>query len=141
MKCLWIYITLHTCTYFDPMICFQLQPPPAGPPESCKSAAATVLIQGIQVQAQLCLIFHASSFIPPGRCRRPQLAAAGAATAVGAAAAAAGCRRGGCSGGRPASWQRLPPLQPWQLAAPASGSVIWTTTMSWWNSNLEAYGR
>ena len=27
MKCLWIYITLHTCTYFDPMIRFQLHPP------------------------------------------------------------------------------------------------------------------
>jgi hypothetical protein len=121
-------VTLHTCTYFDPMIRFQLHPP-AGPPESCESAAATVLIQGTQVQAQWCLIFHASSFIPPGRCRlvrggrnlravkllpqgRPSGRLRLQPAAAGAAAAAVALR---ASGGFPllslGSWQRLPAAQ------------------------------
>ena len=100
IQCMWIYITLHTCIYLHVWFVSSCTPP-AGPPESCESAAANVLIQGTQVQAQWCLIFHASSFIPPGRCRL--VLPLSGRLRLQPAAAAAGCRRGGCSRGRPAS--------------------------------------
>jgi hypothetical protein len=107
-------------------------PRPAGPPqaESCKFAAATSLTQDTQVQAQWCLLFHVLIFPPCTRacaCLSTQPPAA-------AAAAAAVSRR---------SSRGFPPFTPLQLAVPARGSVIWTTTLSGrnWHFKLKNYAR
>ena len=115
-------IPVYSCTQRFLSSCTR----PAGPAEIRESAPATVLTLGTQVQAQWCLIFHASSFIPPGRCRlvrggrnlrprgRPQLSGRLRLqpAAAGAAAAAVALR---ASGGFPllslGSWQRLSAAQ------------------------------
>ena len=90
---------------------------PAGPAEIRESAPATVLTLGTQVQAQSsCLL---SSGFRSGRGgRRPQ-------------------RRPQ----RRSPWELAEPspLMSWQLAAPTSGSMIWTTTLSGQNRNLRVY--
>ena len=96
---------------------------PAGPAEIRESAPATVLTLGTQVQAQSSCLLSSDFLSPPvlgGRSgrggRRPQRRPP---------------RRSPCELAEPS------PLRSWQLAAPTSGSMIWTTTLSGRNRNLK----
>jgi hypothetical protein len=106
------------------MIRFLLHPPglPAWKLEICRCHWSDT--RHPQVQAQWCLLFYVLIFPPPAR--------AGAGLSAQPAAAAAVSRRS--SGG-------FAPFRPWQLAVPASGSVIWTTTLSELNRHLKVDAR
>ena len=133
MPCLWNYITWYSCIFLHPKNFFQLHP--AGWP-GWNPRIYSCHCLDTRHSSSSTMVFKFSRFYlpPPGRCR---LVRGGRNFSRGG--------RSGRGGRRP---QRRPqrrspcelaepsPLRPWQLAAPTSGSMIWTTTLSGRNRNL-----
>ena len=122
MQCLWNYIPWYSCVFLHPKNFFQLHP--AGWPGWNPRICSCHCLYTRHSSSSTIIMFTIRWVSLPSRSWLPQRPGRPAAAATATAAVA--LRASGAF-----------PLRPWQLAAPASGSVIWTTTLSGRTQNLK----